>query len=95
MLAEEKNRKMIRINILREHISIKTSIVEDQIEECLSVKTSFQKFSFNSLQACQKAAYGLSTLLNVAKSIKKIWEKDFESWKLDFGDCVASLSALQ
>lgn len=32
MLAKEKNRKMLRINILREHISIKTSIVEDQIE---------------------------------------------------------------
>lgn len=52
MLAEEKNRKMIRINILREHVSIKISIVEDQIEQCLSAKTLFQKFSFNSLQAC-------------------------------------------
>ena len=95
ILQDERNKKMRRLTILREHISMKLSIIEEQLEECLTTKTSFQKFKFESLQACQMAAYGLSTLLNVADSIKKSWEKEIEAMKADFSDCVASLLALQ
>lgn len=85
-LNDEKNKKIIRINILREHVSIKLTIIEEHLDECLTAKTTLQKFNFESLQACQIVAYGLSTLLNVVESIKKAWEKDFETWTINFVD---------
>lgn len=65
ILKDDKDRKMKRFTLLREHISINLSTIEGKLEECLSTKTSFQKFSYENLQACEIASYGLCALLSV------------------------------
>ena len=78
ILSHEKERKLKRFSLLRDHVSINISIVESQLEECLTSKTSYEKFHYANLQACEIASYGLCALLSVSDAIKKSWEKEIE-----------------
>ena len=93
LLLNEKEQKVNKLSLLREHVSTKLSIIEEQLRECQKAKIAYDKFGFDSIQACEIAAYGLSTLLSVSDSIRNAWDKDFEAWKREYADC--SLPTLQ
>lgn len=59
---DEKYKKLRRFTLLREYVSIKLIIIVNQLEECLSSKTSYGKFEI--------ASYGLCALLSVSDAIK-------------------------
>ena len=61
----------------------------------MKAKLAYEKFGFDSLQACQIAAYELSTLLSVSNSMRNAWDSDFPAWKIEYADCVDSLPAFQ
>lgn len=86
---------MKRFTLLREHESIKMSILETQLEEYLSSKTSYGKLHYANLKAYEIASFGLCARLSFSDAVKKSWDKEIESLKKFFADCVASLLTLQ
>lgn len=75
LLENEKETQLKRFSLFRENLTLKISNVHNQLEECLSSKTSYGKFSYPNLRAVEIASYGLCALLSISDSIKATWDK--------------------
>ena len=71
MLEDRKTRITKRLSLLREYLSMKLSMVECQLEECLSLKTFFDSFVYSDLNAMEIACYGLRNVLNILEGVKE------------------------
>ena len=91
----ESNKERIgkRFSLFRENLALKIGTLEQQIEEFLKAKTSFEKFVYSDLSAVEIAAYGLCALLRISKGVRDSWYKSFESLKTNFDDCMTHFSA--
>ena len=73
-------------------MSLKITTLEQQVEECLKAKISFEKFVYLDLNVVEIVAYGLCTLLSISEGVRDSWEKNFKSLKTSFDDFMAFLS---
>ena len=87
-LIELKKKILLKIfSLLNEHLTLKIDHVQRQLVECLSVKASYEKFSYIDLEVVEIASYGLCTILSISNVVKDTWEKEFENLKESFADC--------
>ena len=77
---EEKVTK--RFSSLREVMSPKIKILQRKLEECLSTKTSYDKFSYTDLSVVEVASYALCSLLLISDIVKENWKKEVDKLKI-------------
>ena len=65
MLEDNNERIKKRFSLLREHLLMKLSTIKHQLEDCLSVETSFDKFIHSYLNAVEIASYAICVLLSI------------------------------
>ena len=76
MGIEAKKEKALRIfSLVRDHLSPKYSFIQNQLEECIVARTSYDKFFFIDLNVVELASYSLYALINVFDGMKDSWKK--------------------
>ena len=61
-------------------------LLENQLQEFLSAKSSYDKFVATNLNAIEFEKYALCVLINVSDALKDNWKKQFEQLKTSFSD---------
>lgn len=84
--------KLKRFSLLREHLALKFDSIERQLEECLAIKESHDKFSYTDLDIVEIASYSLCTFSSVADVVKDKQDIKFTMLKQKFGDCFTQIS---
>ena len=86
-LEDKKTRITKRFLVLREHLSVKLSTVEFQLQECLLAKIYFHNFIYSNLNVVEISSYGLCDLLDIL-GVKFMGKEHEESnnqlWRLYF-----------
>ena len=71
----EKEKTLRRFSLLRNHLSPQITIIKIQLEECITTKTSYDKFMFTDLNVVELASYALCVLISVSDALKNSWKK--------------------
>ena len=67
-IEAEKERTLKKFILLKEHLSPQITLLENQIEECLTAKASYDKFLVIDLSTVELATYALCALISVKDS---------------------------
>ena len=73
-----------RFMLLRVHLFPQITLLENQLEECLSAKSSYDKFVSTELNTTKLVAYALCALINVSDALKDSWKEHFDQLKTNF-----------
>ena len=73
----EKENTLKRLTLLREHLFPQVTFLENQLEECLSVKSSYDNFVATNLNVVELATYALCALIGVFDALKESCKKNF------------------
>ena len=84
-VGKEKALKIF--TLLRDHLSPQITLLQNQLEECLAAKSSYDKFVAIDLNAIELVAYAPCALISVSDALKDNWKKQFEQLKTSFSDC--------
>lgn len=82
----KKEKVLKRFTLFRDHLSPQVILLENQLEECLVEKSSYDKFVETNLNAIELATYALCALINVYDAPKESWKKHFAQLKTNFSD---------
>lgn len=69
-----KEKVLRRFSILKEYLLPKIVILQRQLEECLTVKNSYYKFTYTNLSIVEVASYALFALISISDTIKGKWK---------------------
>ena len=67
----EKEKALKRFTLLREHLFPQVTLLENQLEECLSAKSSYENFVATDLNVEELATYALHALINISDALKE------------------------
>lgn len=76
--------KLKRFSLLREQIALKIDLVQRHLEECLAVKSSYEKFAYIDLDAVEITSYALCVILSVINAVEGKWDMEFTMFKVEF-----------
>ena len=85
-IEAEKEKTLKRFSLLRDHLSPQIIVIQNQLEECIVEKTSYDKFVFTDLNVVELASYSLCALISVLDAMKDSWKKHLAQLKTDFSD---------
>ena len=77
---------MKRFTLLRVHLFPQITLLENQLQECLSKKFSYDKFVATDLNVVELVAYALCALISVFDALKDSQKKHFAQLKTNFSD---------
>ena len=83
----EKEKVPRRFSLLRDHLSPHITLIQNQLDECIATKTSYDKFVFLYLNAEKLASYALCALISVSDAMNDNWKKHPAQLKIDINDC--------
>lgn len=86
ILQREKDRILQRFAMLRSLITPKIGIMKKELELLETTQQSYALFRPTDLEAEEIAAYALCSGIQVAESLKKTWDTDFQALKINFAD---------
>ena len=83
----EKEKALRRFSLLRDHLSPQITLIQNQLEECIVARKSYDKFIYADLNAAELASYALCALISVLDAMKDSWKKHLAWLKNDFSYC--------
>ena len=91
-LELKKEQILKRFSEFRESISLRTTIIERQLEECVKAKDTYSNFLYSNLNAVEIASNALCAILTSTKTTKDTWVKGLNSLKASFDNYMKMLS---
>ena len=85
----EKDKILERFTLLRTHLFPQITLLENELQECLSTKSSYEKFMAIDLNIVELVAYALCALIIVSDALKDSWKNKIEQLKTTFNDCIS------
>ena len=70
-IEAEKDRVLKKFILLKDHVSPQITLLENQIEDYLVAKVSYEKFLVTDLSAIELATYDLCVLISVSNTLKE------------------------